>query len=140
MHQGKQVEKQSRLLPLSPILDSDGMIRMKRRTVESPNLDMATKMPIILDPSHHVTKLLLQWYHEKYHHQGQETVLNEVRQKFYIISPRSAVRQAFHRCRRCQLDKPPPSLRKWGRFPRRELPDSFVHSWKSEWTILDHWK
>jgi len=125
MKKGIPVDPKSRLLPLSPFLHPDGLIRMRGRTQISQDLSKDCKSPIILDPSHHVTKLLLLGFHQKFHHQGKETVLNEVRQKFWIISARAAVRRAFNDCRRCQLDKPIPVKQEMGALPAARVSRQF---------------
>jgi hypothetical protein len=125
MKKGSQVDKRSRLLQMSPFLHPDGLIRMRGRTEVSPDLTQGCKSPIILDPSHYVTKLLLNWYHQKFHHQGHETVLNEVRQRFWILSARAAVRRAFHDCHLCQLRKPIPVKQEMGALPAARVSRQF---------------
>jgi hypothetical protein len=65
---GAPVDKSSRLHQLSAFLHEDTLIRMKGRTEASPNMPFDSKCPIIWDPYHHVTRLMLLWTHKKLHH------------------------------------------------------------------------
>ncbi|CAG7720249.1 unnamed protein product, partial [Allacma fusca] len=60
-----QVDSTSRLRTLTPFLDNVEVMRVRGRTETASNLDDDTKYPIILDPAHGFTKLLLQHYHEQ---------------------------------------------------------------------------
>ncbi|CAG7709918.1 unnamed protein product, partial [Allacma fusca] len=98
----------SRLQTLSPFLDDDGVLRVRGRTEISDELSEDTKFPVILDPKHGYTQLLLQHYHEEGGHHGVETVLCNLRQKYWILQMRCAVKSIFHRCQRCKVLKAKP--------------------------------
>ncbi|XP_062538448.1 uncharacterized protein LOC134206736 [Armigeres subalbatus] len=83
--QGKQIPQNSQLYKSTPFLDDDGVLRMRGRTSGCAFISEEAKNPIILPRDHHVTTLIIAHYHAKYHHLNQETVVNELRQK-YVIS------------------------------------------------------
>lgn len=117
----REVNKASRLYQLSPEMDEDGIIRIKGRIDEAPNVDRNLKHPAILDGSHSFTKLLLQNYHEMANHQGKELVLNEVRQKYYIPKIRSAINRTWYECQICKNNKSKPLVPPMGSLPVERL-------------------
>ena len=62
----KAIPKSSKLLPLSPEYDSDtGLIRVGGRLRRVETLDYENIHPIVLDPRHPLTKLIIKHYDEK---------------------------------------------------------------------------
>lgn len=83
---GKAVLRSSRLLGLSPELDLDErIIRVGGRLRQAEWLDPAFKHPIVLDPVHPATKLLIQDYDARLCHSGPERVFVEIRRTFWIL-------------------------------------------------------
>lgn len=107
----RPVSTKSKILDLQPFLDANGVMRMDGRIESSPNLSTDMKKPMILHPKHPVTRLLIQEFHEKFKHQFQEAIINEIRTKFWIPQLRVAVKDAKRRCQECRNDtsipKPP---------------------------------
>ncbi|XP_055585092.1 uncharacterized protein LOC129737945 [Uranotaenia lowii] len=97
--------KTSPLRKLSPFVDETGIVRMQSRTEYSPFAAFDAKYPIILPKGHRVTELLVDWYHRKYAHSYGETVVNELRQKFYISELRAVVRRVAKGCCWCKVYK-----------------------------------
>ncbi|KAL0165842.1 hypothetical protein M9458_037686, partial [Cirrhinus mrigala] len=82
LRNGKSVQRNSRLLMLSPELDeTDELIKVGGRLRCSEDLDPATVYPIILDHRHPTTKLLIQDYDSRLGHPGPERVFAEIRRK-----------------------------------------------------------
>lgn len=75
-------------------------------------------MSIILPPKHPFTKLLVQWYHETNIHQGVDTVINRLREKFWIPTCRMVVKKAFKSCMMCRVKKPKVKLVEMGDIPK----------------------
>lgn len=103
------------------MMNQDDLIVLSGRISLAPHLDESTKRPAILPSSHHMTKLYLQHLHEKYGHQGIETVMNAARQKFWIIDGRSAVKSVFSKCQKCRLRKAKPLIPIMGQIPKIRL-------------------
>ncbi|UYV77380.1 hypothetical protein LAZ67_15000798 [Cordylochernes scorpioides] len=107
LESGLPVLRNSKLFQLSPVLDDDGVLLMNSRLA---NVQMAKlRTPIILDPRHYLTKLIIHHYHVLALHQGQETVRNEVRQQFWIPNLRVAIRRCWSECPLCRIRRAKPS-------------------------------
>jgi len=114
---GKQLGRDSKLKQLTPIIDSDGVLRVKGRLNNANFVGMDVKSPVILDPKHLYTRLLIMNVHHKFHHQGQETVLNELRQNYWILKARAAVRSAWNECQYCKNRRAKPIVPEMGALP-----------------------
>lgn len=122
LSEGKPVLPRSRLLTLSPELDSaSGLIRVGGRLRRSEGLDNSTLHPVVLDPSHLVTRLLIQKYDNDLHHPGPERVYAELRRSFWIIRGREAVRRHQHACAECRRWRAKPSIPKMADLPAARL-------------------
>ncbi|XP_058122779.1 uncharacterized protein LOC131293715 [Anopheles ziemanni] len=80
----RPLQKSSPLYKLSPMLDVNGVLRIKGRIEKCVWVGEDTKRPIILPRRHYVTELLIHSYHSKYKHANHQTVVNEVRLKYHI--------------------------------------------------------
>ncbi|KAL1265253.1 hypothetical protein QQF64_003280 [Cirrhinus molitorella] len=119
---GKPVLRSSRLLTLSPELDPDeGIIRVGGRLRRAECLDPAFKHPIVLDPVHSTTKLLIQDYDVRLCHPGPERVFAEMRRTFWILRGREAIRRVQHQCQECRRWKSKPSVPKMADLPVARL-------------------
>ncbi|CAG7732169.1 unnamed protein product [Allacma fusca] len=114
------VHKNSKLFSLNPFLDNTGVMRVTGRTERSSALEEATKFPIILDPSHGFTKFLMRYYHEQGGHHGLETVICNLRLKYWILHMRASMKKVFMECQRCKIRKAMPST--YGYITRRTSP------------------
>ena len=71
--------------------------------VSKANLPSGLKHPLLLPKSHSITKLILEWCHQKTAHGGRGMTLSEMRnQGFWIIKENSAVRSLINQCIYCQ--------------------------------------
>ncbi|KAL0169529.1 hypothetical protein M9458_034125 [Cirrhinus mrigala] len=90
---GKTLPANSRLLCLAPELDiSTNLIRVGGRLRQISSLGEDNIHPIILDPHHPLTKLIIKDYDVRLHHPGPERVFSELRRKYWILRGRAAVR------------------------------------------------
>lgn len=62
------------------------------------HLDLNTLHPIVLDPAHPLTKLLIQHYDSLLLHPGPECVFADLQRKYWIIRGREAVKKHQHSC------------------------------------------
>lgn len=108
--------KNSSLIQLSPYLDEKGILRARGRIDSAPVLD-SVKRPIILDRSHPVTSLLIDKFHRDNNHYGVETVVNEIRQKFWIPQLRAAVKKVKLNCQICKNLLAQPKVPEMGSLP-----------------------
>ena len=118
----KAIPKCSKLLPLSPEYDSDtGLIRVGGRLRRVETLDYENIHPIVLDPNHPLTKLIIKHYDEKLLHPGSERVLGEMRRRYWILRGRQAIRQHQHQCLDCQRWRANPVIPKMADLPPARL-------------------
>ncbi|XP_021951196.1 uncharacterized protein LOC110848321 [Folsomia candida] len=107
----------SRLLRLSPIMDEDGIIRLRGRIDQALCIGWDTKQPVILDDKHPFVIRMIDYYHRAHQHQGQEAVFNDLRRRYWILGMRSAVKKSWIRCNRCKLNRAKPSFPEMGALP-----------------------
>ena len=101
--QGQPVKPGSKVYQLAPFLDEHGVLRAGGRLQHS-ELAYGAKHPVLLG-KHHLTDLLLEKMHVERMHQGVEGVLSFIRQKFWIIGGRRALRNITQRCVTCRRYK-----------------------------------
>ncbi|XP_038116954.1 uncharacterized protein LOC119769127 [Culex quinquefasciatus] len=100
-----ELERTSQIRKLSPFMDETGVIRSDSRISEATFASHDTRFPIILPKGHQVTNVLLFWYHRKFLHSNGETVVNEVRQRFFVSMLRTEVRKIPKKCPLCKLKR-----------------------------------
>ena len=98
---GEPVPRYSRLQPLSPQLDKEGLLRVGGRLRNAP-LPEETRHPVILPRDSRVTTLIVVSVHEKLMHSGPDHVLNDLRQAYWIPRGRALVRSVVHDCPVCR--------------------------------------
>ncbi|XP_065074451.1 uncharacterized protein LOC135698403 [Ochlerotatus camptorhynchus] len=116
--QQKALDRSSSIAKLPPLLDEHGVLRVDSRIAAADYVPYDTRYPIILPRGHRITNLLLDWYHRKFRHANNETIVNEVRQRHYIAKLRTQVRSAAIRCQWCRVYKAKPVAPKMGQLPR----------------------
>lgn len=83
---------------LMPILDSNGLLRLRGR-LQLSKLDPAEKHPLILPRDSRLTTLIIN--HKRTLHGGPQFTLSSIQQKFWIIGSRAPIRSFIHRCVTC---------------------------------------
>lgn len=117
----KFIAKSSKIFNLTCILDENGILRLGGRLNNLQTFDEDFKNPIILDPNHLITRLIIQHYHDKIHHHGQDTLLNNLRRRFWIIRARQAMKSVYARCQTCKNRKSTPQIPIMGQLPSCRL-------------------
>jgi hypothetical protein len=59
------------------------------------------KHPIIIPKNHCITKLLITHYHEMHLHGGVQLLLSSIRQNYWIINAKDAIRRYMWKCVKC---------------------------------------
>ena len=77
------------------------------------------KHPIVLPKKHHIVDLIVRHYHHKSGNSGVEHVLSLIRERFWIVKARVAVRKIINKCFDCKK----PGLQKMADLP----PDRVSH-------------
>ncbi len=119
---GKPISPNSRLKTLAPEFDPDSqLIRVGGRLRQCHLLSPDILHPIVLDPIHPVTKLLIKQYDTQLHHPGTERVFADIRRRFWILRGRQAVRSIQHHCTECQKWRGKPNIPKMADLPPSSL-------------------
>ena len=89
---GKALSKSSGIRPLSPFLDSDGLLRVGGRT---------NQHPILLPHGHSLAEKIVRHYHS-ISHAGVEWTLSMLRAHFWLTKPRRVIRKVIRDCVKCR--------------------------------------
>ncbi|XP_063371608.1 uncharacterized protein LOC134659830 [Cydia amplana] len=117
IRKGMSLERNSRILTWSPYLDDCGVLRCGGRINAAQGVGADTKYPIILDGRHQVTRLLVKHYHIRAAHDYQETVVNNLKEKYAITKIRPTVKHVATRCMFCKIRKAQPHVPVMGELP-----------------------
>ncbi len=99
----KSLPSNSRLSCLALELDnSTNLIWVGGRLRQISQLEGDNIHPIVLDPHHPLTKLIIRDYDDSLHHPRSERVFAELRRKFWVLRGRAAVRHHQRQCTECQ--------------------------------------
>lgn len=112
----KPIKSNSKILNLNPFLGEDKLLRVGGR-LQNSILSYASKHPIILPRSSHITNLIIQYFHYRYYHTGNQTTLHLLRQKFWPIDGLNQIRKNIKKCQTCFRAKPIMLDYKMGNLP-----------------------
>jgi len=99
---GGKVSRNSKLLPLNPVIDTDGVLRCDGRLQNAEYLSHENRNPIILPRKNHVTGLIVRKYHEESNHSGTNYTLSKVSSRFWVIHAREEIREIERNCAECR--------------------------------------
>ena len=107
MHSGngdrKAVMKRSRVYRLDPFIDERGLLRVGGRLKKS-NLHFTDVHPILLSKDSCITRLIVEWCHQKTAHGERGLTINEIRSTwFWFVRCNAIVRSLVGKCVRCLL-------------------------------------
>ncbi|XP_058816425.1 uncharacterized protein LOC131679707 [Topomyia yanbarensis] len=104
----KRIPKSSSIYRVCPTLDNQNLLRVQGRTGGCKYIDVDASNPVILPHEHTITKLVVAHFHRQFHHQNHETVVNELRQHFYIPRLKVVYRRVRRECQQCNNDSATP--------------------------------
>ncbi|CAG4938799.1 unnamed protein product [Parnassius apollo] len=84
LQQGKQLEGSSKLKRLDVVLE-EGLLRLKGRIDAIRGVTRDYKRPIVLDSKDKTTQLIIEEFHCRFNHGNHATVMNEIRQCFWVL-------------------------------------------------------
>lgn len=116
----KPMNRSSKLSKIDVTME-DGLIRVRGRIDAVKGLVSTFKRPVVLDSKHQVTRLLIAHYHTVFNHGNHATVINEVRQRYWVLGLRSAVRATAHQCQWCKVHRSAPQRPPVGDLPEERL-------------------
>ncbi|KFD60758.1 hypothetical protein M514_11478 [Trichuris suis] len=108
MLSGKSLKAHSKLLPLSPFIDKDGLMRVQGR-IDRAELPYDARHPIILRPKNPLTNMIINAVHETIQHGSVELTLCELRQRYLVLKARQAVKSVIRICTFCKRWSSKPS-------------------------------
>ncbi|XP_055632345.1 uncharacterized protein LOC129772855 [Toxorhynchites rutilus septentrionalis] len=111
------IEKKSTLFKLGPFLDEHQVLRVDGRLSEAEHIPYDTRFPIILPKDHPVTNRLLEHYHQLFGHAYKDTVVAEIRRRFYIPKIRTCVAKIIGSCQSCKVRKTKPQTPRMAPLP-----------------------
>ena len=109
------VSKSSSLRRLDPVMVGE-LLSVGGRLKHAALSDEA-KHPVILPKKHHIVDLIVRHYHHKSGHSGVEHVLSLIRERFWIVKARVAVRKILSKCFDCKKRSQKPGLQKMADLP-----------------------
>ncbi|XP_053968556.1 uncharacterized protein LOC128869987 [Anastrepha ludens] len=121
LRNGEEINRKSFLFKFSPYLDQIGLLRVKGRIDAAEGVAINVKRPIILPRKHDVTRLLVDFYHRKFHHHHNEIVVNEMRQRFCISALRRLVKECAAKCQTCRNRRASPQPPQMGDLPMERV-------------------
>lgn len=100
LQNNRHISNQSKLVSLNPFLDDKGLICVGGR-LEHSHLSFHSRHQIILHPHAHITKLIIEGEHLRLLHAGVQSTHHSLRQRFWIVNGKAAVRSVIRKCVKC---------------------------------------
>lgn len=106
----------SSIISLNPFIDENDILRVGGRLTYA-DVSVDQKHPILLPSKTHFTRLLLQHEHVKLHHAGAQTVLANIRLRFWPINGLREIKSIIKGCVTCHRFKANASQQIMGSLP-----------------------
>ena len=113
----REIKKSSSLVKLDPVL-VDGILCVGGRLQNSPIQDRH-KHPAILPKDHHVSLLIMRYYHSISGHSGLEHTLSLIREKYWVTQARVLLRRILGSCVDCRKRQAAVGQQKMASLPAR---------------------
>lgn len=114
------VNSKSRILPLNPFLDREGMLRVGGR-LKNANISQEMIHPLIIPHSSHYTNLLIDHAHKLTYHGGPRITLAWLRQKYWVVGGNNAVKKRLRSCITCKRNNPTKQHQIMGDLPESRV-------------------
>ena len=125
LKRGQEIHKQSRIKSLDPRMEH-GFLVVGGRLGKAQSLPYKMRHPKIIGSRHELAQLVIAEMHRTYHHQPTERLLNLVRQEYWIINGRQAVRNMKFKCNYCHRQTVKPQEPHMGNLPECRLEPGIV--------------
>ena len=117
---GAVVPKQSVLRRSRPTLSEDGLLCIGGRLCRA-DLPQTQKHPVILPKYHHIVDSIVRSYHRSAGHISREHTLSLLRERYWVVAGRQAVRRMLRRCFVCRRNYAKPASQVMADLPRCRL-------------------
>lgn len=105
-------------MSLAPELDNQtGLIRVGGRLRRISDLTSDAIHPIVHDPHHSLTSLIIQEHDDKLHHPGLERDFSEIRRHYWVLRGREVVCRYQRTCTECRKWRGRPNPPKMADIP-----------------------
>ncbi len=111
------VASKSKLVQLSPFLDSDRLLSVGGR-LQNAQLPNKARHPIILPSDHPITYLIIDDIHRCALHSGFTLTFSTIRQEYWILRGRDKVRHAIRKCITCRKSTAKTLTQLMGNLPK----------------------
>jgi hypothetical protein len=99
---GNQRSSTPSLMPqLGLFVDRDGVLKSRGR-IWHADLPQSTKTPVLLPAKHGFVQLVIFAFHERVKHSGIRDTLSTVRERFWILRGREAIKRVIRKCVLCR--------------------------------------
>jgi hypothetical protein len=116
LRKGKQLSKNSHLIPLNAFLDENGLLRVGGR-LQNAKINFDSKHQMLLPKSHIVTKLIIRDTHSTTLHSGTQATIAAVRSTFWPLAIKGTTKRIIYNCVRCRHTKPVQYFQLMGNLP-----------------------
>lgn len=117
LENNKSVCKKSKLFKLDAFLDGDQLLRVGGR-LKNANLAYDAKHQIILPKNHEITTLIINEAHKSTLHGGPKLTESTLRQKYWVIDSKSAIKRELRKCIVCAKNAPKTMNQFMGNLPK----------------------
>lgn len=124
---GQSLKKGNRLSCLDPFIDNEGLLRVGGR-LQNSSLPYDQKHPILLSHDHHVTLIIIRDAHLTTLHGGNSMTLAYIRQKYWILGGKRAVKSSIRKCVKCTRYRSSTASQKMGSLPKPRVTESYPFS------------
>ncbi|XP_062704276.1 uncharacterized protein LOC134286644 [Aedes albopictus] len=112
---------------LAPFIGLDGLIRVGGRLKYSA-IPYDGKHQVLLPERHYVTEALIRRLHEEHHHVGQGGLLAIVRERYWPLRAKSAIKRILSGCQICAKHRPTFGKQIMGDLPEHRVTPAPVFS------------
>lgn len=116
LRKGQMLPSNNRLASLCPFIDHHGLLRVTGR-LQNAALPIDQKHPFILSNKSHLSRLIILDAHQKTMHSGCQNTLSYLRQRFWLIRGKNAVKAQINRCVVCLRYKRQTLSQQMGQLP-----------------------
>ena len=91
LRRGRPIPNNSRLIKITPFIDDEGLLRAKGR-LDNAAIDFSAKHPVVVDAKSRLGQLIAH-YHAHLAHGPPDYVYSEIRQRYWLVGGKSAVKK-----------------------------------------------
>lgn len=117
---GKMLPNKNRLLPLSPRMGQDHLLRVGGR-LKNSRMSYQQMHPVILHGRSRVTKLMIESDRERLLHGGPTLITASLLRRFHIMELRKTVKDITRKCVICRRRSARPEYQMMGQLPAERI-------------------